>query len=237
MKSEPPIGKCFWRSRTSRSGLSTRRSLLDRRPAPNAAGAVQIVLLRLLVPAAVQRPRAAWMEAAPDREAREIRRLAWDAAKRFLDPEPRDRIEQRPRVGMAGPVEHTPHRLHFHDLAGVHHRDPVAHRGDDAEVVRDEDQRDAGRPLEVLQQIQILELDRDVEVRGGLVRDDDPWSAGLRDGTDDTLSHPPAHLMRVVLHSMLGRRNADCSKKLLYSLTQRAPTERLVVVSRLGYLV
>ena len=37
------------------------------------------------------------------------------------------------------------------DPAGVHHRDPVAHRQRLLLVVGDEDERDAERPLEVLQ--------------------------------------------------------------------------------------
>src|SRR5262249_43606162 len=172
--SELPIGKCFWRSCTSRSGLATRRGLLDGQPASNAAGAVQIVLLWLFEPAAVDRPRAAGLEAGPGRKARRIGRLTRDAAKRLLDAELRNGIEEGPRVRMAGLVEQPPHRLHLHDLSRVHHRDPVTHLGDDAEVVGDEDQRDAGRALEILQQIQVLQLDGDVEVRRGLVRDDDP---------------------------------------------------------------
>src|SRR5262249_5121659 len=157
-KSDPPIGKCFWRSRTSRSALSARGGLLERSHAPTPAGAVQTVRLRPPAPAGVDRPLAGGMEAAPAGEVRKIGWLTRDAAKRLLDPEPRDRVDQRPGVGMARPVEQATHRLHLHDPAGVHHRHPVAHLGHDAEVVRDEDQRDAGRTLKILQQIQLLEL-------------------------------------------------------------------------------
>src|SRR5206468_11475569 len=236
-KSEPPIGKYFWRSRTARSGSVTRRSFLDGRPTADAAVAVQIVLTRLVDATAVHRPLAAGMETAAGREVREIRRLARDAAERLLDAELRDRIEQRPGVGMPWPVEQATYRLHLHDPSGVHHRDPVAHLGHDAEVVRDEDQRDAGRALQVLQQIQVLQLNGDVEIRGGLVRDDDPRSAGLRDGADDALPHPSAHLMRKVLHAKLGRRNPYGREELLHSSAQRRPAEGLVIVGRLSHLV
>src|SRR4029077_15580707 len=57
-KSEPPIGKCFWRSRTARSGSVTRRSFLDGRPTADAAVAVQILLTRLVDPAAGPPPLA-----------------------------------------------------------------------------------------------------------------------------------------------------------------------------------
>ena len=39
---------------------------------------------------------------------------------------------------MLGPLEHTSRAAFLDDLAGVHHPDAVAHRPDDAEVVRDQ---------------------------------------------------------------------------------------------------
>src|SRR5438445_7066708 len=125
-KSEPPIGKCFWRSRTARSGSVTRRSFLDGRPTADAAVAVQIVLTRLVDPAAVHRPLAAGMETAAGREVRESLRLARDAAERLLDSERRDRIEQRPSVGMPWPVEHDTYRRHLHEPSCGQHCGHVA---------------------------------------------------------------------------------------------------------------
>src|SRR5713101_2040450 len=60
-KSEPPTGKCFRRSRTSSSGLSTPGGLLvDGQPAPHvAAVAVQVVLPRFLDPATIHHLLAA----------------------------------------------------------------------------------------------------------------------------------------------------------------------------------
>jgi len=54
---------------------------------------------------------------------------------------------------------------------------------------------DAGRALEILQQIQVLELDRDVEVGGGLVGDDEARAPRLGDGADDPLPHAAAELV------------------------------------------
>ena len=93
-------------------------------------------------------------------------------------------------------VEQVAHRAHLDDPAGVHHRQRVAHLGDDAEVVGDEDQRHAGLLLDVLEQVEILGLDGDIEVGGGLVGNDQLGSAGKRDGADDALAHAAAHLMR-----------------------------------------
>src|SRR5262245_1614533 len=56
-KSEPPTGKCFRRSRTARSGLSTRGPLLEGHPAAHAAITVEVLLRRLLDAATFDRPR------------------------------------------------------------------------------------------------------------------------------------------------------------------------------------
>src|SRR5262249_8265001 len=99
-KSDPPTGKCFRRSRTASSGLSTSDLLLQGHPAAHAAVAVEALLRRLLDAAALDRSRAARMKGASDREGRKIRRLARNAVERLPDPEFRDRIEERLRVGM-----------------------------------------------------------------------------------------------------------------------------------------
>src|SRR5262245_42257521 len=72
-KSAPPMGKCFCRSRTSRSGLSTAGGLLlDGQPAPRGPVAVQALLPGLLDPAAIHHPPAAGVKRAAGREGREI---------------------------------------------------------------------------------------------------------------------------------------------------------------------
>ena len=55
----------------------------------------------------------------------------------------RDRADQALRVRVQRLAEQRRHVGLLDDLAGVHHRDPVAHLGDDAEVVGDEDDRRA----------------------------------------------------------------------------------------------
>src|SRR5262249_24395965 len=97
-KSEPPTGKCFWRSRTSSNGLGTLR--LDRQPAPDGAVAVQVELRRLLDAAAVDRPLAARLKVAPGRQLGEVRRLPGDPVERLLHAQLRNGVEQRFRVGM-----------------------------------------------------------------------------------------------------------------------------------------
>jgi hypothetical protein len=133
-------------------------------------------------------------------------------------------------------VEQIPHRAVLDDPAGVHHRHPVAHARYDAEVVGDEDYRHPGVALQVLQQIEILRLDRDIQIGGGFVGDDQLWPAGERDGADDALPHAAAHLVRVIAHAQLRRGDAHRAQQVLYPLAQRAPAHGPMVVGRLGNL-
>ena len=58
------------------------------------------------------------------------------------------------------------------DLAGVHHGDPVAHAGDDAEVVGDQQHGDVEALLQIGEEIEDLRLDRHVEGGRRLVGDE-----------------------------------------------------------------
>src|SRR5256885_1541380 len=78
-----------------------------------------------------------------------------------------------PRVGHLRVGEELRRVRLFDDLAAVHDVDPLRHARDDAEVVRDEDERGAELPREVLQEIQDLRLDRDVERGRRLVGEDE----------------------------------------------------------------
>ena len=79
-----------------------------------------------------------------------------------------------PRVyGCCGLAENLPHRSLLDDAAGVHDGDPVGHLGDDAEVVRHQQQRQAERLPHFAQQFEDFRLDRDVERGRRLVGDDE----------------------------------------------------------------
>src|SRR4029450_6437966 len=80
-KSEPPTGKCFRRSRTASSGLSTRGPFLDGQPAEHAAVAVEAVPGRLLDAATLDRPRTAGLKGAAAREGRESRGVGRSAVQ------------------------------------------------------------------------------------------------------------------------------------------------------------
>ena len=95
------------------------------------------------------------------------------------------------------------HRRFLDDPAGVHHRDAVGHFGDDAEVVRDQEQRQAEALLQVAQQIENLRLDRDVERRRRLVGDDERRIARQRDRDQRALAQAAGELVRIVAHALL----------------------------------
>src|SRR5881409_4318873 len=90
-------------------------------------------------------------------------------------------------------------RTTFDDPAEVHDRHPVAHVLDDAEVVRDEEQRESEPPLQVLQEIEDLGLDGDIQRRHGLVGDDETRPDGERAGDADPLALPAAELVRMAV--------------------------------------
>ena len=66
-----------------------------------------------------------------------------DHRERAVHVRARARGEQPDRVRMPWPVEDLEHRPFLDDAAEVHDEHAVAELGDDAEVVRDQDQRQA----------------------------------------------------------------------------------------------
>ena len=61
----------------------------------------------------------------------------------------------------------------FHDLALAHHQEAARQRGDDAQIVRDEEISQVAPFLQVAQQVDHLRLDQHVERAGRLVEHDE----------------------------------------------------------------
>jgi hypothetical protein len=95
-------------------------------------------------------------------------------------------------------LEGLAHPADFHDFAGVHHCEPVAGIGHDAEVVRDQQHRHRQPLAQVHDEIEHLRLDGDIERGGGLVRDQQLGLAGERAGDHHALRHAAGELVRVV---------------------------------------
>ena len=73
----------------------------------------------------------------------------------------------------------------------LHDVDPVAHQPGDAQVVGDQQQRDAGALLQLEEQVEDAGLDGDVEGRGRLVGDDQPGSVDRAIAMSTRWSMPP----------------------------------------------
>ena len=111
----------------------------------------------------------------------------------------RNRGQERLRVVVLRIRVDLLRRADLDELALVHHGDPVAHRADDGEVVRDEEVREAEVPLEVLEQVEDLRLDRDVERRDRLVADDQLRAQGERARDADSLALAARELVRIAV--------------------------------------
>ena len=123
--------------------------------------------------------------------------------------EDRDRADEALRVRVPRLLEQAGHVGLLDDLAGVHDGHPVAHLGDHAEVVRDEDERRVRLALEDAHEVEDLGLDRDVEGGGRLVGDEQLGLAGQRHGDHDALRHAAGELVRERLDAPLRIGDAD----------------------------
>ena len=117
--------------------------------------------------------------------------------------------EQAARVGVQRVLENVFDRALFDDLPRIHHGDVVGDTGDDAEVMRDQDQRHAEFPLQLREQQQDLRLDRDVERRRRLVGDDKIGPAHQRHRDHHTLTQPARKLVRILPEATFRARDAD----------------------------
>ena len=101
--------------------------------------------------------------------------------------------------GCCGCAKSSSHRRLLRLPAGVHHHDPVGEVGDDAEVVRDQDDRRAEPLAELAQEVEDPRLDRHVERGRRLVGDQDLRIARERHRDHHPLAHPAGELVRVLV--------------------------------------
>ena len=160
--------------------------------------------------------RAARMKRAARGQVDEARRLPRDRHELLaaVALEGRDRAEQTPRVRMLGRREEARRRPALDDPARVHHRDVVAHLGDDPQVVRDDDD---GHPELVLQphdELEDLRLHRDVERGRRLVGDQEARLVGERHRDHRALAHAAGELVREGVDAALGLGDPDRAEQL-----------------------
>ena len=102
----------------------------------------------------------------------------------------------------------------LHDPACVHHHHRVRGLGDDAEVVRDEDDADVELALDLLDQLEDLRLHRHVERGGRLVGDQDRRVVHERHRDHRALAHAARVLVRIVACARLRVRDPDVTEHL-----------------------
>ena len=93
----------------------------------------------------------------------------------------------------------------LHDLPCVHHRNPVAHVIDHAQIVGDQQVGKAQLRLEVLKQGDDLRLHRDVKRREGLVGHYVVRMHGQGAGDADALTLASAELVRISVEMLPGQ--------------------------------
>ena len=110
---------------------------------------------------------------------------------------------------MGGTGKDLPHRPLLHHAACIHHSDMITHPRHDTEIMGDEDDGEAGFGLDILQQLQILRLNRDVERGRRFIRNQHLGVRAECYGPHHALFHATGHLVRVVLYSALGIGDTD----------------------------
>src|SRR5262245_45404485 len=198
-----PTGKYLRTSSTTSIGALMKH--LCCKPASRAPIQATLNIIGFLRCTAWKCIAAAWMEGAAGRWVRQVGRLAGDGIERLFAAKLGHGAEQCAGVGMFRRAEKIAYGAHLHDASGVHHRHLIAHLRDNPEVVGDKDQCNTGLLLNIHEQVQILRLNGDIEIGGGLVGDYELGPAGKRDGANDALAHAPAHLVGIAAHAH-GRR-------------------------------
>ena len=122
---------------------------------------------------------------------------------------------------MARLVEDRAHAARLHDAAGIHHQHAVAEAGNDAKVVRDEDDRHAEFMLQAPDELKNLRLHGHVERRGGLVGDQQLRPRDEGRGNHHALAHAAGEFVRIVMEAFRGVVDADGLQHLLAAPQRR----------------
>ena len=100
---------------------------------------------------------------------------------------------------MAGMIENIIRRSSFADASAVHDNDLIAHGGNDAKIMSDQNDRHTQLLLKILHQLQNLSLNGYVQSRRRLICDQNVRLAGKCHGDHNTLTHTAGELKRILL--------------------------------------
>ena len=168
-----------------------------------------------LLLAAIEDVRAARVEPAAAGRRQQRRRRAGNLDEPVdVGLEARQRAEQAPRVRVQRMLEELVDRRLLGHARRVHDDDLVGDLGDDAEVVRDHDDRGAVVVLELVHQLEDLRLRRHVEGRRRLVGDEQRRLVDERHRDHHALAHAAGELVRIVVDPPFGPRDPDLLQRL-----------------------
>ena len=171
--------------------------------------------------ALVDRERAAVVEPAAVRPGPGRRRPAGDALERARLAQVRDRVEQRPGVGVRRVGEDRVLGAELDDLAGVHHRDAVGDVGDHREVVGDVERADAVGAAQLGHGVEHHLLGGDVEAGGRLVEHQHLGLGQERHRQRDALHLAARELVGVALEELVVVGQADLGQAVARGLQPR----------------
>src|SRR6266540_548611 len=192
---------------------------------------------RILLPAAVDRERAAWMKATAGHGIHRIGHEAFDRRQPLLlEIESWNRSEQADRIRVLRLREQRLDARMLDDAPGVHDRYLVGELGDDAQIVRDQDDRRARFLAQRAHEVEDLRLDRHVECCGRLVGDKKVGLAGERHRDHDALAHAAGEPVRIVVEAPLGRWDVHAAQHLDRSFPRGGARQRPVAQYAFGDL-
>src|SRR6266542_6903817 len=187
-------------------------------------GVRDVLELRFLLVAHVMAVLAARLELASRWRGDEVGRQAFDRHElgfaRLV--EPRDGAQQAPGVRHLGVREELVGVGLLDDLSRVHDVDALRHARDNAEVVRDQDERRAELARQVLEQVEDLRLNGHIESGRGLVGEDELGVSRERHRNHHALSHTAGELVRVIVDPLLRARDLHELEELDGPLARRA---------------
>ena len=128
-------------------------------------------------------------------------------------------------------------RRQLHNLACIHHRHPIANPRHNPEIMRHKNHPEPMFPLQILQQPQILRLNRNIQRSRRLIRNQHPRLRRQRNRPHNPLPHPPAHLMRIVPRPRFRRRYPHPPQQPLHPLPQTLPRQTQMIMRPLPHLL
>jgi hypothetical protein len=132
-----------------------------------------------------------------------------------------NRAQKVSRVGVARLADDLPLCSHLHEMACIQDCDSIGHLGHDTQIVRDQNHGHFSLLLDRFQETQDLRLNRYIQSRGGLVRNQELWLTCQSHGNHHPLRHTTRELMRVRAKAARGVRDSHLREKLDHLLAPR----------------